>query len=315
MGQLTRKQAVGIKVETTQGTAVTLAETDFTHAYDVSITPMVELLPQKYVSTSLSRFRDLPGKKYYEIEFTLPLKGSGTAGTAVAPLGAALQASGWIETDGTSDVAYGLASAPASANFYGPGKSCTVKIYQDGMLHVAAGAMFNMTWDVVAGQIVGIKFTGKGAYAAVTDAAFPTVTALTNDPPVVKSAAAQVQAYAATFGKISFDLGIELAEIPDVSSANSILGFQITGRDVKGSFDPLRVLVATHDFFGKMMSGAESTLTIAIGATAGNIITITAPKVQYGQIKPADNNGLASLDVPLLFNRNTGDDELVITFT
>lgn len=313
--QLSRKQAVGIKLEATQGTAETLAATDFTHAYDVNITPMVELIPQKYVSTSLSRFADLPGKKYYEVEFTLPLKGSGTAGTAIAPLGAALQACGLVETDGASDVAYAPTSAPASANYYGPGKSCTVKIYQDGMLHVAAGCMFNLSFDIEAGKPVGLKFKGKGIYAAVTDAAFVTVTALTNNPPVVISAAAQVQAYAATFGKMSIDLGNEIAELPDVNSANAILGFMITDRNVTGSFDPNRVLVATHDFFGKMMSGAEAASTIKVGGTAGNICTITMPKTQYGQVKSGDRGGVATLETPLLFNRNAGDDEIVFTMT
>lgn len=315
MAQIVRKQAVGIKIESTQGTAVSLSDTDFTHAYDVNITPMVELTPQKYVSTSLSRFRDLPGKKYYEVEFTLPLKGSGTAGTAIAPLGAALQSCGMVETDGVSDVTYTLTSAPVSTNFYGPGKSSTVKIYQDGMLHVAAGCMFDLSFNIVAGKPVGFKFKGKGTYAAVTDAVFPTVTALTNDPPVVKSASATLQTYSATLEKLSIQYGNQITELPDVNSANSLLGFQITDREVTGSVDTNRVLVATHDFFGKMMSGAEAAWTIAVGATSGNIITISGSKMQYGQIKSGDRNGIATLDVPLLFNRNTADDELQIVFT
>jgi len=314
MGQLTRRQAIGIKIETTQGTAVTLAETDFTLAYDVSITPMVELNAQKYVSTFLGRFADIPGKKYYEVEFTLPLKGSGTAGTGVAPLGAALQSCGMVETDGASDVTYTLTSTTI-ANFYGPGKSSTVKIYQDGMLHVAAGCIFDLSFDIEAGKPVGMKFKGKGTYAAVTDAAFPTVTALTNNPPIVYSAAATLQTYAATFGKLSIQFGNQIAEIPDVNNANSILGFQITDREITGSVDPNRLLVATHDFWGKMMSGAEAAWTVKVGGTAGNIITTSGAKMQYGQIKTDNRSGVATLDTNLLFNRSTGDDELTMVFT
>jgi hypothetical protein len=316
MPQLARKQAVGIKTEATQGTAIAITATDFALAYDVSITPMVELNAQKYVSTTLSRFRDIPGRKYYEVEFTLPLKGSGTAGTANAPLGAALQACGMTETASVGvSVTYAFTSAAASASFYGPGKSATVKIYQDGMLHVAAGCMFEPSFDIVAGKPVGIKFKGKGIYAAVTDASFPTVTALTNDPPIVQSASATIQAYAAKFEKLSIQFGNQVSEIADVNSTAGILGFQITDREVTGSVDPNRELVATHDFWGKMMSGAEAAYTIAIGATAGNIATISGSKMQYGQVKTGNRNGIATLDVPLMFNRSSGDDELQIVLT
>jgi hypothetical protein len=276
---------------------------------------MVEMNGQPYVAPSLSRFADVPGKKWYELEFTLPFKGSGTAGTANAPLGAALQACGYLETDGASDVTYSLVSSAASGSFYGPGKSATVKIYQDGMLHTAAGCMFDASWDMESGKIVGIKFKGKGIYAAVTDASFPTVTALTNNPPVFMSASLQVQSYAATAAKISFALNNEIAEIPDVNAATGILGFQIVGRNPGGSVDVNRTLVATHDFFGKMMSGAEASFTAALGGTAGNIITFSGSKMQYGQVKSGDRNGIASLEVPFMLNRSSGDDELGIVFT
>ena len=316
MAQLFRKQTVGIKTESTQGTAVALTTTDFTHAYDVSITPMVELTPQNYVSTSLSRFADIPGKKYYEIEFTLPLRGSGTAGTANTPLGAALQACGLTETvSGGVSVTYAPTSSAASSNFYGPGKSATVKIYQDGMLHVAAGCLFDVSFDLEAGKPVGLKFKGKGIYAAVTDASFASTSILATNPPIIQSASATLQTFSAKIAKMSMQLGIQITEIPDVNSTAGILGFQITDRQVTGNVDANRELVATHDFWGKMMSGAEAAWTIAIGSTAGNIITISGSKMQYGQFKSGNRNGVASLEGNLLFNRSSGDDEVSIVFT
>jgi len=63
------------------------------------------------------------------------------------------------------------------------------------------------------------------------------------------------------------------------------------------------------------MSGAEAAYTIAVGQTAGNIITISGSKMQYGQVKSGDRNGVATLDTNLLFNRSSGDDEVTIVFT
>lgn len=316
MPKLSRKAALGIKKETTQGTAETLSATDFTHAYDVKISPKVELTPQNYVSTSLSQFHQLPGKKYYELEFTLPLKGSGTAGTENAPLGAALEASGTLVTIvAFTSCTYNRVSSPASSNYYGPGKSCTVKFYEDGILHVAAGCMFDASLDIEGGKPVGVKFKGMGKYAAVTDASFPTVTPLTNDPPVVKSASFSIQSYAAVIQKLSIEIANGIQMRDNVSAADSVLGFMITDPKITGSIDPERELVATHDWWGKLMAGTLGSMTITIGSTAGNIITITAPKVQYVGLEPGNRNGIATLEAKLHFARNSGDDELVIAFT
>lgn len=316
MPKLSRKAALGIKKETTQGTAETLSATDFTHAYDVKITPNVELTPQNYISTSLSQFAQLPGKKFFEIEFTLPLKGSGTAGTENAPLGAALEASGTLVTvtPGTSCI-YNRVSSPASSSYYGPGKSCTIKFYEDGILYTAAGCMFDASLDIEAGKPVGVKFKGRGKYSAVTDASFPTVTPLTNDPPVVKTASFAIHSYSAVIQKLSIEINNGVQMRDDVNSADSLLGFMITDPKITGSIDPERELVATHDWWGRLAAGTLGTMTIQIGSTAGNIITITAPKVQYTGLTPGNRGGIATLEAKLSFARNSGDDEIVIAFT
>jgi hypothetical protein len=75
------------------------------------------------------------------------------------------------------------------------------------------------------------------------------------------------------------------------------------------------VLVATYDFFGKLRSGSEGALTLALTGSAGNITTITAPKVQYTGVKLSEKSGIRSLGIDCQLNRNAGDDEIVIAFT
>lgn len=313
---LTRKKVIGTKIETAQGAVVTLAATDFFNALDVQVDPDTELLERLYNSASIDPFGPVTGKKWYAAKFKTPLILGGAAGTPpqVGPL---LQACGLVETiNGTINVTYAPTSSPISASFYGPGKSCTIKAYEDGWLHVLAGCIGNLKLILEAGKMAMCEWDFKGIYTAVTDAAIPTNTPTATDPPVVKSAAMQLQGYAGVaVSKFEIDFGNTIAELPDINAANSILGYQISGRKPVGSADPLAVLVATHDFYGKFMSGAQASSTITVGSGAGNNCTITLPKTQYGKIAKADRSGVLALNVPLVFNRNSGDDWISIVLT
>jgi hypothetical protein len=144
---------------------------------------------------------------------------------------------------------------------------------------------------------------------------FPANTPNTTAPKPVKSATLLLQAYAAIAAKLEIDFGNEIVEKPSVNAATSLLGFQITERKPNGSCDPEAVTVTTHDFFGKMMSGAVASSSIVVGSGAGNICTITLPKTQYGQIGRGDRSGIMTFEVPLIFSRNAGDDWISIVFT
>jgi len=66
---------------------------------------------------------------------------------------------------------------------------------------------------------------------------------------------------------------------------------------------------------GNWRSGAEMALALSIGSVAGNTIAVSAPKVQYQDVKLGDRSGLSSLDITGLLCRNTGDDEWQIQIT
>ena len=107
----------------------------------------------------------------------------------------------------------------------------------------------------------------------------------------------------------------EVALRPDVNQGSGHKSAVIAGRKPTLSIDPEMVTVATYDFFGKWRSGSEGALTLALTGSAGNICTITAPKVQYTGAKLAEKSGIRSLGIDCQLNRNAGDDELVIAFT
>ena len=79
--------------------------------------------------------------------------------------------------------------------------------------------------------------------------------------------------------------------------------------------DPENVVKATFDFFGKWRNAVEMVFDSAIGEDAGNIIRITAPKVQFQEMSHEDRDGISTLGITAQLNGvcNVGDDEIVIT--
>lgn len=315
--KLTRKTVIGLKTETTQGTDATLStSTDYILAQDVELDFNITMLQRAYYRSSLSRLTSVAGRRSIGVKFKTELKGSGSAGTAYAPLGAAFQACGMTETVSAGvSVTYAPTSAPASANYYGPGKSCTIEVYIDGLKHLITGCLGTWSLPAEAGNYGLVEFSFMGLYAAPTDSSNPSATYLSTLPQPFVSAALTLQTLAAVVSKLTVDFGVDVQERVDANSATSLLGFIIGGRDPKGTIDPEMTTVASHDFFGKLLASTEGVLTFKFGATAGNIVTFNMPKTQYMPPKYGDRNTIRTLDLPLAFNQSSGDDELTITMT
>ncbi len=321
---LTKKQIIGIKTEATQGTAIALTATDYFLASNADINPVVELLPRDYAHMTLGQLQAVVGQVYVEVKFQMHIKGSGTAGTIFAPLDAVLQAAGMssINSVGVSNT-YAFTSN-ITGTFFTLGKSATVEFYRDanatltGHKWILKGAVVTALKISVskAGQLMTADVTMRGLYTAAAGAVGPaTVTYSTILPPVFQNAALTIDAFSAIASKFEIDFGIESATREDTSSPYGIKGFQVTGRKPKLVIDPEMPLVAIYDFFGKFVSGSQGALSAALGATAGNITTITAPKAQYSDIKYADRGGILTAEVTAQLNENTGDDELTIVQT
>jgi hypothetical protein len=315
--KLTKLQAVGVKQETTQGTPVVpVAGTDYlvTENVDININP--ELLKRDYRRATLDNLPHLIGKRWVTVKFKTELKGSGTAGTAYVPLGAALQACAMTETIvAVTSVTYAPTSAAASASYFGPGKSVTLEVYKHGLKHIVSGAVGTYKITAVAGHYPEIEFEFHGVYTAVTDASMPTPTYIAQLPAIWQNSTISVLGSALIINKWEIDMANHITPRDDAASATSIKGFVITDRDPKGSVDPEGESVATHDFFGKLIGSNSAASSLVIGATAGNIITITMPATQYNDVNYADRDGLQVFNTPIAINGSTGDDCLTIAMT
>ena len=299
---------IAAKKETVEGTAETLSASDAFLAANVKFTPNFAMGERKNVSSSLSPWASIPGVRSAKLEFDVELKGSGTAGTAPA-LGNLLKACGFGETveSGTS-VTY----APASSSI----SSLTLAAYQDGIIKKIWGARGNVSLKLEDGAPGWLHFEFTGADFSVTDGTMLSgVTYESTKPPAFLSATFTIDSYAALIGMLEINMNNEINLRKDANSDSGYKSAVITGRKPTMTMDPEHVTVATYDFFGKLRSGNEGSLSLVLGSTAGNICTISAPKVQYTGISDDVRDGIRVLGITCQLNRSSGDDEIKIVFT
>ena len=319
--KLYKKQAIGIKQETTQGSAVTPStSTDYLLVEDVQITIEKELLQRDYRRASLDKLSHVVGERSVKINFKRELAGSGTRGDATIAgyvgLDAALQACGVTSTSvASTTITYAPTSAAASANFYGPGKSVTIEVYKDGHKFIVAGCLGNVKLTLEEGKFGYWEFEFMGVYSAVTDASVPSPTFVNVSPPIIFGATISIQGFAAILSKFEMDFGNKISKRQDAASATGIKGFVITDRDPKGSIQIEAESVASHDFFAKLLASTEASSSIAIGSASGNIHTFTFPKTQYNDVQYQNRDNFLDFQIPLQFNQNTGDDWLSYVHT
>lgn len=301
------------KVETTEGTAISLAGADANNLImDPKFDADIPMFVRQFINNSLSPHKQIATTRGGAIGFKCEVKGSGTAGTAPA-FGKLLRACGFGETVvGATSVTYAPKSAIADV------PTLTLATYRDGVRKAIKGARGNVKYSAKSGEPGVLEFEFIGVYDAVTDAAILTPSGVeTTVPQSLLSAAFSIASFAAFVSQISFDMANVLERRGDINTASGFISTLLTGREPKGSFDPEDELVATHDFYGRWLAGTTGALTWKHGATAGNICTFTAPAVQYTKIGEGDRNGIATLATDFLMARSdaAGDDELSIAFT
>ena len=308
MPLLSKKTFIGIKSESTQGTAVVpSASTDYLLAMDVDIKPNIEILERDYSNTFLDRLAHSIGKKFSTVKFKTELKTSGTANTPETGFTAALQACGLINATGTF-----APVSTAQSGMYGPAISCTIYVYKDGFLHSMVGSIGTVKFTLEAGKIGFAEFEFSGSYVAVASGTNPTPTFGTAIVPICYSASLTLVGVATEIAtKIEIDLGNTIAQRDDVNSANGVLGFMITGRSSKGSVDPEVIDAAA---WTKLVAGTSASTSVTLGATWGNIIVFTMAATQYTDVSYGDRSGILTHSANLAFNQSLGNDCITVNF-
>lgn len=308
MPLIEKRAQLAAKVEGTEGTAETLAAADAVLSGAIKYDPEIEVEDLNLVSSSLSPFPGVAGGRQAKMSFECPLKGSGTAGTA-PEIGKLIKACGYTETVvASTSVTYTPASSGAP--------SLTMAKYVDGKRYLMAGARGNFEIELKAGKPGKIKFDFVGTAIADTDTAL--LTAISYQTSLVQpfqNASFTIDSYAAIIESLVIESGNKIELRDSVNAAHGYLSAIIGERLATLKLNPEDVLIATQDFWADWEAGTLVALSALLGATAGNRLTITAPKVQYKKIGQGERKGLAVYEIEGSLIRNAGDDELSLAFT
>jgi hypothetical protein len=240
--------------------------------------------------------------------FTVELCGSGTPGTP--PFwGKLLKCCGAQEiiTPGVS-VEY----KPASANI----PSLTAALYTGSTIKKIWGARGDLNIALDKQKAVLGAFTLTGMDFSVVDGGYLAGINYTNiRGPQFLAAGFLFDSYAAVVSKLELSLSNNVV-LPDNALAAS--GFNpavITRRKPQLTLDPESVACSVKDFYGLWRSSSGAAVSITLGSTPGNIVTITMPIAQVEDLKLADRKEIRTRQITALLKEDAGDDEWSILLT
>ena len=229
---------------------------------------------------------------------------------------ATVQASTATFVPGASSV-YSIAAnvgyLPVSTGFAG----ATIYFNNDGVLHKITGARGTFTLTAAVGGIPTIDFQLTGVYNAPTDTAAPTTTYSDQATPVIfkagNTSAFSILNYTACLQSLSFNVANETVYRELVGCTKEVM---ITNRASAGECMIEAPTIAQKDFFAIANNDTTGTLTLLHGSTAGNRVTLLAPKVDITNPSYADQDGIQMLNIPYVAIPTTsGNDEVKLTFT
>lgn len=309
---LTRKRQIAAKIEQNEGTAETLTAAE---AGLLVTNPRVNVEPEFHdrnpARATLSNLAPIAGVRIARITFQLEMKGSGAAGTPPA-FGPLLVACGLAQ-----DIDTGVSVSYASASSNIP--SLSMALYNDGIRHLIVGARGNVTFRVSAGGYMMMDFEFVGAYSSTTDTSMLSNVSYEDVIPASwKSASLTLDGDALVVNEVQFGTGNTLAVRRSANSASGLISTLITERNPTGRIDPEMTLVATHDFFGKLVSNAENELEFTVGSAAGNIATFTLPTIVYDSVSDDDRDSISVAGLGFRIvgdDSSSGDEDIQVVFT
>lgn len=275
--RLEARHALTLKIDATYGVdPVPTGAADAVYCYYLKVTPMEnEEAARKPVRPFFGADSTVIGGTKSKIEFSLPIAGSGGAGTAMpAAYRAALRAAGHSVTNNPGvDEIYPLVS--------GAFDSATAYYYDDGLLHKLLGIRGNLSREFNHEQLPMFKFSGVGLYTAPTDVVLPSLTfPATWVKPLV------MNKVNTTFSLHGFDAVLDSLSIDDGTVyawkdyVNSVPDVRISDRPlVKGKVTVQAGLISDKDWFAIAKAGTTGALAMVHGTTAGNRYKLDAATV------------------------------------
>jgi hypothetical protein len=304
-----------VSVESTEGSAETLAAADCKNLVGgINWSYEIPAHLREVVSDTHDRHSAIiGGPRKSIVDFAMPLKGSGTAGTAPG-CDAILEAMNFLGANTTSSETYDTTVHTTNKSVtmgWKVGTSPTVTL--DYIMHGARGSG-SLVLDNGAIPMLNAHFEGVYAEPAA-GTFFSSLTEETSDPaPVLGSGLFTYDSVALHYSTFTINIENDLEPIHDTAddSGSGIHSVVITKQRITFNMTVKNEIVGTYNFMNKLTTNSEGALSLQIGSTAGNIITITAPKCQFTDIQPSEQ-GYQTLDITGICSRNTDADPSALT--
>lgn len=302
---LTRRRVIRVKLETTRGEAI-VPDVEL-KCFDPQIQATGPYIERKPVRASGGHDVGVIGERVGTFSVRSELRGDGAAsgGDLDAGLAVLFKCCGMQLSGGV----YKPQSVAASQN------TCTIYVYEDGVLKALTGAAGTYTIEGEFGKLAIVNFEMSGIWVAVSDDALPETSHNATVPPRVASASFTIGSESPKVSRFSLTFGGVVSAREDIDTAAGVLHYSVVDRDPRFEVDPEEETVANNDFFGDWLAGTTAAMSIQIGGTAGNQITIAAPKLQYAELTEGDREGKAILDLNgvCLTNSDLGEDDITLT--
>lgn len=313
MTLVTRNRYILAGIEASYGTPETLTGADAIRVMDdLEVSPLqMELVDRAQLYGYVGNSPRIPAQKLTAVNFSFELTGSGTAGTA-PKTGIFFRASGHSETivPGTS-VTY----APIGTGYEG----ITINAFYAGKQHVIAGVRGNVSLDLSVGSIPMGRFEGLGFYATPTDVSAATLTYDDQADPLVMNSdntpTVSAFSYAACLQSFQFNAGRSPVLHQRAGCSKEI---RIDGeRNPEGTAVIESVLMATKNYFTPAEQQTLGAISWTHNATAGNIVSFSAPTCSLGDISYGDQDGVEMLNLPFITIPTAADgyDDYSLAFT
>lgn len=305
---LTTKEAIVLKIETTQGVDATPDPSkDAILVSELSESNEgLRMVERPMIKPTISTEQSIFAGTLKKLTFTAELKGSGTAGTA-PEIGQALRCCGLDETIvASTSVSY----QPVSENH----ESCTIYYYQDGRLRKVLGAKGTATINAEAGGLGTVQFEFTGKDGGLVDASFPAISYNATVPRPFINVPFEIDGYGAIINSLSLAFGNTISMPGNVREEDGFAQVEITQRDPNGTIDPEARVLATVDFETKFKNGDLMPMTTGdVGSAAGNIWNLSQT-IAIRDIAQGERDQRRTDDLTYGAHETSGDDEFTLVF-
>lgn len=301
-----RKKLILAKKEVTYGVDAVPTGSAAVLVTDVNFTPLdAEIVDRKYVRPYMGASAKITAGAHCALEFSVEFAAAGAKGTA-PQWGALMLGCGMSETVNAGvSVEYDPVSDITD--------SLTIIFNLDGQEHMMLGCRGSFTIEMNVNDIPKLNFKFMGLYSAPTSDAAATPDFTGWRRPLVGNtsnfASFSLHGYNGAGIEFSMDAGQNTVYHATTSSEKIL----ITDRDSKGKVVMEAPVLTAKNWFVAAASNNVNATTIQLGSADGEIVMFTAPKTGILSPKYGEKNGVATIEMDLYFQPNTGNDEFRIT--